>query len=64
MEKHSLWELVLNHMYHAALNLNQKIAHIVEQEQEVGDFYSLLWTFRGPIFPTCSVYFKLLIRSS
>ncbi|XP_065044650.1 uncharacterized protein LOC135676886 isoform X2 [Musa acuminata AAA Group] len=35
VEKHSLWELVLNHMYHAALNLNQKIAHIVEQEQEV-----------------------------
>ncbi|CAL9122068.1 unnamed protein product [Musa textilis] len=35
VEKHSLWELVLNHMYHAALNLNQKIGHIVEQEQEV-----------------------------
>ncbi|WOL14579.1 hypothetical protein Cni_G23359 [Canna indica] len=35
VEKDSVWELVLNHMYHAALNLNLKIAHIVEQEHEV-----------------------------
>ncbi|XP_074578616.1 uncharacterized protein LOC141835088 isoform X2 [Curcuma longa] len=35
LKKNSAWHLVLNHLYHAALNLNQKITHIVEQEYEV-----------------------------
>lgn len=35
LKKNSLWDLVLNHLYHAALNLNQKITHLVEQEYEV-----------------------------
>ncbi|KAJ0986106.1 hypothetical protein J5N97_004462 [Dioscorea zingiberensis] len=29
-----LWEHILDDMYHAALNLSQKISHILEQEQE------------------------------
>ncbi|XP_008793119.1 DNA-directed RNA polymerase III subunit RPC3 isoform X1 [Phoenix dactylifera] len=35
VKKDALWEHVLNDLYHAALNLSQKIAHIVEQEHEV-----------------------------
>ncbi|XP_042416351.1 DNA-directed RNA polymerase III subunit RPC3-like isoform X1 [Zingiber officinale] len=34
LNKKSSWNLVLNHLYHAALNLNQKITHVVEQEHE------------------------------
>ncbi|XP_042411627.1 DNA-directed RNA polymerase III subunit RPC3-like isoform X1 [Zingiber officinale] len=34
LNKKSSWNLVLNHLYHAALNLNQKITHVAEQEHE------------------------------
>lgn len=35
VNKKALWELFLNDMYHAALNISLRIAHIVEQQKEV-----------------------------
>ncbi|XP_072979255.1 uncharacterized protein [Typha angustifolia] len=35
LNKKALWEHILDDMYHAALNLSQKISHIVEQQHEV-----------------------------
>lgn len=35
-----LWEIVLDEMHHAALNLNQRMAYELEQEHEVCNTYT------------------------
>lgn len=64
VNKNTLWEHVLDEMFHAALNLSLRVAHELEQEKEVCYaqliFLGAMLCRKHIIIPTCFNIFLLL----
>ncbi|XP_028089333.1 uncharacterized protein LOC114289764 [Camellia sinensis] len=61
VNKHTLWDNVLNEMYHTALNLRIRIAHEQEQEKEVRKMQTATRTLNPFTLTLLYLYFDLIL---